>query len=38
MTGNEGYPRDMVGYGRTPPFAEKRTALAEIDRIAALRL
>ena len=21
MTGNEGYPRDMIGYGRTPPFA-----------------
>ena len=22
MTGNEGYPRDMIGYGRTPPFAD----------------
>jgi hypothetical protein len=21
MTGNEGYPRDMIGNGRTPPFA-----------------
>jgi hypothetical protein len=21
MTGNEGYPRDMIGYGRAPPFA-----------------
>src|SRR5271170_4962152 len=21
MTSNEGYPRDMIGYGRTPPFA-----------------
>ena len=80
MKDNKGYPRDMAGYGRTPPFAdwpnnarlavqfvinyeegaennilhgdagsetflsmsdpdaETRTALAEIDRIAALRL
>ncbi len=22
MTGSEDYPRDMVGYGRTPPFAD----------------
>jgi allantoinase len=22
MTGNKSYPRDMVGYGRTPPFAD----------------
>ena len=22
MTGNEGYPRDMIGYGRIPPFAD----------------
>ena len=22
MTDNESYPRDMVGYGRTPPFAD----------------
>ena len=22
MTGNESYPRDLVGYGRTPPFAD----------------
>ena len=21
MTGNKSYPRDIVGYGRTPPFA-----------------
>jgi len=59
MKDNNGYPRDMVGYGRTPPFADRpnnarlgvqergllndadaetRTAFAEIDRIAALRL
>jgi hypothetical protein len=22
MTGNKSYPRDMVGSGRTPPFAD----------------
>jgi allantoinase len=22
MTGNKSYPRDMVGCGRTPPFAD----------------